>query len=434
MKLPALVIVGRPNVGKSSLFNRILGKRKAIVHEEPGITRDRIYATSQWQGRPFALIDTGGLLPGTQDPMLEAVREQVEFAADEAARILFVLDWETGVTDWDMVIGKFLHRLNKPITAVINKADDDIRDQDPRDFYQLGFSSLHFVSAMRGRGIGDLLDAVVDFPESSEEPHQESLRIAILGRPNVGKSSMVNALTGKTSVVVSEIPGTTRDSTDTPLRFQGQEVILVDTAGLRRKGKTKESVEFYSELRTARALERADVVWLVMDATEGMVTEDMRIIDQVYEAGKGILLMMNKWDTVKKDHTTAIDWEKRLHLILGRFSHLPMLFVSALQKQRLIKALEISFEIQEQRTRRITTSQLNAVLEPIIEHTPPPSYRGHWVRIKYVTQIRTTPPLFGFFCNRPEGITTSYRRYLERALRENFGFSGVPIKMVFRKK
>lgn len=434
MKLPALVIVGRPNVGKSSLFNRILGRRQAIVHEEPGITRDRIYAASEWRSRPFALIDTGGLLPGVNDPMMDAVREQVEFAAEEAARILFLLDWETGVTDLDMAIAEFLHRLNKPVTAVINKADDDDSEFDPKDFYQLGFSPLHFVSAMRGRGVGDLLDAVVDFPASESEAEPEGLRVAIIGRPNVGKSSMVNALTGKTSVVVSEIPGTTRDATDTPLRFRGQEVILVDTAGLRRRGRTKESVEFYSELRTARALERADVVWVVLDATEGLVTEDMRIIDQAYSQGKGVLLLMNKWDTVTKDQSTALDWENRLRMILGKFGHLPLLFVSAHQRQRLIKALELSFEIQKERTRRISTSELNEVLEAIIEHTPPPSDRGHWVRIKYAAQLRTAPPLFGFFCNRPEAITQAYRRFLERAIRENFGFIGVPIKLVFRKK
>jgi GTP-binding protein len=434
MKLPAVVIVGRPNVGKSSLFNRILGRRHAIVDEQPGITRDRIYATSQWRNRPFALIDTGGLWPGSDDPMMDAVREQVEFAADEAARIIFLLDWETGVTDLDIAIAKFLHRLKKPVTAVINKADDDLRDRDPRDFYQLGFSPLQFVSAMRGRGIGDLLDVVVDLPESAVEPVLEGLRIAIVGRPNVGKSSMVNALTGKTSVVVSDIPGTTRDSTDTPLRFQKQDVILVDTAGLRRRGKTKEAVEFYSQLRTARALERADVVWVVMDATEGMVTEDMHIINQAYVGGKGVLLLMNKWDAITKDHTTAIDWENRLRLILGRFGHLPWLFVSGHERQRLLKALELSLQIQEDRIRRIATSQLNAVLEKIIEHTPPPSDRGHYVHIKYAAQLRTAPPLFGFFCNRPQAVSPAYQRYLERAIRENFGFSGVPIKLVFRKK
>jgi GTPase len=434
MKLPAVVIVGRPNVGKSSLFNRILGRRHAIVDEQPGITRDRIYATSQWRNRPFALIDTGGLWPGSDDPLMDSVREQVEFAAEEAARIIFLLDWETGVTDLDIAIAKFLHRLKKPVIAVINKADEDVRDRDPRDFYQLGFSPLQFVSAMRGRGIGDLLDVVIDLPESAAEPVPEGLRIAIVGRPNVGKSSMVNALTGKTSVVVSDIPGTTRDSTDTPLRYQKQEIILVDTAGLRRKGKTKEAVEFYSQLRTARALERADVVWVVMDATEGMVTEDMHIINQAYDGGKGVLLLMNKWDAITKDHTTAIDWEKRLRLILGRFGHLPWLFVSGHERQRLLKALELSLQIQEDRVRRITTSQLNAVLEKIIEHTPPPSDRGHYVRIKYAAQLKTTPPLFGFFCNRPQAVTPAYQRYLERAIRENFGFSGVPIKLVFRKK
>jgi len=434
MKLPAVVILGRPNVGKSSLFNRILGRRQAIVDGQPGITRDRIYARSDWRGRQFALIDTGGLLPSTRDPIMSAVREQVEFAAQEAERILFVLDWETGVTDLDLAIAKYLHRLDKPIIAVINKADDEVRERDPQDFHQLGFDPLIFVSAVRGRGIGELLDATVDFPGSEDEEIAAGLRIAIVGRPNVGKSSIVNAITGKSSVVVSDLPGTTRDATDTPLRFRENDIVLVDTAGLKRRAKTKEAVEFYSQLRTARALEQADVAWVIMDATEGLVGEDQRIIAEAYHEGKGILLLMNKWDAVPKDGRTAADWEKHLRPLLGEHKHLPVLFVSALKRQRLSKALELSLEVGRERVRRIATAELNETLLPIIERTPPPSDSGKFVRIKYVAQLRTAPPLFGFFCNRPQGIAHSYQRFLERRIRQHFGFTGVPIRLVFRKK
>lgn len=434
MKLPAVVILGRPNVGKSSLFNRILGRRRAIVDDQPGITRDRIYARSDWRGKPFALIDTGGLLPGTDDPIMSAVKEQVEFAAQEAERILFLVDWETGVTDLDLAIARYLHRLKRPVTVVINKADDERRESDARDFPQLGFDSLIYVSAMRGRGIGDLLDEVITFPKATNDAVAEGLRIAIVGRPNVGKSSIVNALSGKSSVVVSEIPGTTRDATDTPLRFHEQDVILVDTAGLKRRARTKEAVEFYSQLRTARALERADVAWVIMDATEGLVSEDQRIAAQAYQDGKGVLLLMNKWDLVSKEAGTAADWEKHLRPLLGEYGHLPLLFTSALKKQRLTKALELSLEMGQERVRRIATTELNKAILPLIERTPPPSDKGRFVRIKYVTQLRTAPPLFGFFCNRPAGVSSSYQRYLERIIREKFGFSGVPIRLTFRKK
>ncbi len=434
MKLPAVVILGRPNVGKSSLFNRILGRRQAIVDGQPGVTRDRIYARGDWCDRTFALIDTGGLLPNTSDPLLEAVKEQVQFAANEASRILFLLDWETGVTDLDLAIAKYLHRLQKPVIAVVNKADDDRHEADPKDFARLGFKDLHFVSAMRGQGIGELLDAAIDFPVTEQEEPQEALRIAIIGRPNVGKSSIVNALTGKPTVVVSEVPGTTRDATDTLLHFRRQEVTLVDTAGLRRRGKTREALEFYSQLRTSRALERCDIAWVVMDATLGLVSEDQHIIQQAYQEGKGVLLLMNKWDTIKKDHQTLADWEKRLKILLGEYQHLPWLFVSALQRQRLLKALEISLVMGQERARKIPTSKLNAALLPIIERTPPPSDQGRFVRVKYITQIRTAPPLFGIFCNRPQGITKSYRRFLEKAIRQQFGFSGVPVRLAFRKK
>ncbi|RJP74168.1 MAG: ribosome biogenesis GTPase Der [Candidatus Zixiibacteriota bacterium] len=434
MNLPSVVILGRPNVGKSSLFNRILGRRQAIVDDAPGITRDRIYAQTEWRGRPFALIDTGGMLPGTKDPIIEAVREQVEFAAQEATRILFVVDWETGVTDLDQTIARYLHRLKKDVLVVINKADTEVRERDPQNFPKLGFDQIHFVSAMRGYGIGDLLDAAVDFPEAKAGEPAEALRIAIVGRPNVGKSSMVNALTGQKTVVVSEIAGTTRDSTDTPLRYQKQDIILVDTAGLKRRGKTKEAVDFYSQLRTSRALERAEVVWVVMDATIGLVSEDQRIISEAYEEGKGVLLLMNKWDAVTKDHTTMVDWEKRLRVLLGEYGHLPMLFVSALERQRLLKALDLSLQIGQDRVRRLTTSQLNNALLPVIARTPPPSYNGRFIKIKYITQLRTAPPLIGFFCNIPAGVAHSYRRFLEKTIRQQFGFSGVPLRLVFRKK
>ncbi len=434
MKLPAVVILGRPNVGKSSLFNRILGRRQAIVDDRPGVTRDRIYARGEWRGKQFALIDTGGLLPSSRDPLIEAVREQVEFAAEEAARILFLLDWETGVTDLDLAIARYLQRLDKPVLAVVNKVDDELREQDPKDFVSLGFGEPLPVSAVRGRGVGDLLDQVVDFPEIPGREESEGLRIAIIGRPNVGKSSIVNALTGKKSVVVFEKPGTTRDSVDTAIRFRGQALTLVDTAGLRRKGKTKEAVEFYSSLRTARALERAEVVWIILDATEGMVSVDQRIIADAYAEGKGVLILMNKWDAVQKDHRTAVEWERRLKALLGEYAHLPLIFVSALKRQRLLKCIEMTLEIGKERSRRITTSVLNDVLLPIIQKTPPPADGGRFVQIKYITQLKVAPPLFGIFCNRPKGVAESYRRFLERTIRQEFGFTGVPIRLTFRRK
>lgn len=434
MKLPTLVILGRPNVGKSSLFNRIIGRRQAIVDDKPGITRDRIYARAEWSGRNFALIDTGGLLLSSDDPIIEAVKEQVEFAAEEASRILLLLDWETGITDLDLSIARYLHRLDKPVLAVVNKVDDEGRERDQKDFLQLGFERPAFVSAMRGRGIGDLLDRAVDFPVADVSEKDEGLQIAIIGRPNVGKSSIVNALTGKASVVVSDIPGTTRDAIDTRIPYHGDVITLVDTAGLRRKGRTKEAVEFYSTLRTARALERSDVVWIILDAVEGMVSADQRIIADAYAEGKGILILMNKWDVVQKDHRTSADWEKRLKKLLGQYAHLPIMFVSALKRQRLLKALEASQKIEQERTRRVSTSELNERILPYIKRTPPPATRGRFIQIKYVTQVKTAPPLFAIFCNRPEDIAESYRRFLERKIRYEFGFSGVPIHLTFRKK
>lgn len=434
MTLPTVVIIGRPNVGKSSLFNRIIGRRQAIVDDRPGITRDRIYGQAEWGGRDFALIDTGGLLPQTDDPLLESVKEQAEFAADEASRIIFLLDWETGVTDLDLTIARYLQRLRKSVIPVVNKVDDESREWNTGDFIQLGFGDPLMISAMRGRGIGDLLDVVVDFPAAEPLDDEGGLRIAIIGRPNVGKSSIVNALTGKKTVVVSEIPGTTRDAIDTKIRYQKQIITLVDTAGLRRRGKTKEAVEFYSRIRTARALERADVVWVILDAQEGMVSADQRIIAEAYDSGKGILLLMNKWDAVKKNHRTAIEWERRLQEILGKYAHLPLLFVSAFKRQRLLKSLELSLEISAERGKRISTSELNKVLQPIIERTPPPAMRGRYIQIKYVTQIKTAPPVFGFFCNHPEDISDAYRKFLERQIRTLFGFNGVPLKLTFRKK
>jgi GTP-binding protein len=430
MSLPSIVILGRPNVGKSSLFNRILGRRQAIVDDQPGITRDRIYGRVEWAGREFALIDTGGLLPSSDDPIAEAVREQVEFAVEEATRILFLLDWETGVTDLDMTITRYLQRFDKPVIPVVNKVDDESREWDPKDFARLGFGDPMLISAMRGRGIGDLLDRVTDFPETTPRVEDEGVRVAVIGRPNVGKSSIVNALTGKKTVVVSEMPGTTRDAVDTRIRYRKQVITLVDTAGLRRKGKTREAVEFYSRLRTARALERADVVWVILDALEGMVSADQRIIAEAYAAGKGILLLMNKWDAVQKDHTTLKDWELRLKKILGEFGHLPLLFVSAQERKRLLKSLELSLE----RGKRISTSELNKVLLPVIEKTPPPAMRGKYIQIKYITQIKTAPPVIGFFCNRPADISDSYRKFLERSIRTHFGFEGVPLKLTFRRK
>ena len=435
-KKPRVAIVGRPNVGKSTLFNRLTEERRAIVHDEPGVTRDRVYGSVTWNGTSFALMDTGGYVPDTKDRMEQAIREQVELALEEADAILFTLDVTTGLTDLDERMAERLRKTQKPVLIVANKADNPERRLEAAQFYALGLGEVYPVSAISGSGTGDLLDAVLEhLPEIPEEEEaSEAIRIAIIGRPNVGKSSMVNALLGRERSIVSDESGTTRDAVDDRMRYKGHEIVLVDTAGLRKKSRIKENVEFYSTLRTERAIQDSDEVLLVLDATRGLESQDIKVLKQAEELKKGIVIVVNKWDLVDKDTHTAEAFKREIYGRLGTMDYVPVVFTSALTGKRVFKALDKAIEVAEERRKRIPTSRLNEVMLQAIEAYPPPSHRGRYVKIKYVTQVKSNPPVFAFFVNYPKAIKEPYRRYLERKLREAFGFEGVPLTLVFKKK
>lgn len=430
-----VAIVGRPNVGKSTLFNRLLGAREAIVEDTPGVTRDRIYGISEWNGIRFMVVDTGGFIPGSEDNMERAIREQAMIAIEEADSIMFVTDGRDGVTPFDSDIAKILRSSHKKVVLLVNKCDNTVQDNYSHEFYQLGLGDPYPISALNGHNTGDFLDDVVsnlkDFDPDEEDGR---LKIAIVGRPNAGKSSITNALTGKERSIVTDIPGTTRDAVDSVIKYFGEDIVLIDTAGLRKRSQVKENIEMYSMLRTSRAIERCDIAIVVVDAERGMEDQDKKIINQVNEARKGILIAVNKWDAIEKETNTADEWTKKIQEDMKTFDYVPVAFVSALTKQRLFKLLDMAKDIRERRLTRIKTSELNDTMLKLLDATPPPSVRGYDLRINYITQVGVEPPVFAFFCNHPQLIPESYKRFIERTMRRSFDFSGTPISFIFRRK
>ncbi|WLD23544.1 ribosome biogenesis GTPase Der [Flavobacterium dauae] len=432
-----VAIVGRPNVGKSTFFNRLIQRREAIVDAVSGVTRDRNYGKSEWNGKEFSVIDTGGYIKGSDDIFEGEIRKQVELAIDEADAIVFLVDVEEGITPMDDEVAKLLRKVTKPVLLVVNKVDNAKREQDAFEFYNLGLGEYVTMSGMSGSGTGEVLDKIVEIlPElpEVEEVKDELPRFAVVGRPNAGKSSFINALIGEDRFVVTDIAGTTRDAIDTKYNRFGFEFNLVDTAGIRRKAKVKEDLEFYSVMRSVRAIEHADVCILVIDATRGFEGQDQSIFWLAEKNRKGIVILVNKWDLVEKDTMTSYDYEKKIREEIAPFTDVPILFVSALTKQRLLKALETAVEVYENRKQRISTSKFNETMLPIIEHNPPPAIKGKYIKIKYCMQLPTPVPQFVFFANLPQYIKDPYKRYVENKLREIYNFEGVPIEIYFRQK
>lgn len=431
-----LAIVGRPNVGKSTLFNRLLERREAIVDSTAGVTRDRHYGKSDWNGVEFTVIDTGGYDVGSDDIFEEEIRKQVQLAVDEATSIVFMVNVEEGLTDTDQEIYQLLRKANKPLYVVVNKVDSSKELLPATEFYQLGIEKYYTLSSATGSGTGELLDDIVkDFPTTEYVDVFEGLpRITIAGRPNVGKSTLTNALLGDERNIVTDIAGTTRDSIETIYNKFGHEFILVDTAGMRKKSKVNEDLEFYSVMRSIRAIENSDVVILMIDATKGWESQDMNIFGIAQKNRKGIVILVNKWDLVEKETNTMKQFENQIREKIALFSDVPILFISALTKQRILKAVETAVEVYENRKKRIKTSKLNEIMLPIIENTPPPALKGKYIKIKYCTQLPTVTPQFAFFCNLPQYVKEPYKRFIENQLRKNFDFTGVPIEVYFRQK
>jgi GTP-binding protein len=434
-KIPVVAVVGRPNVGKSTLFNRFLGRRMAIVDDTPGVTRDRNFAKAEWTGRSFFVVDTGGVVEGSHEPLDRAVRSQAMAAVEEADVILFVVDGRSGVHPLDEKLAEVLRKSHRPVLLVVNKLDNLPRDQSHLDFWTLGMGEPHPLSAISGKGSGDLLDAIVaEFPEAEAHSEDEgTVRVAVVGRPNVGKSSFVNRLFGEDRVVVSEVAGTTRDPVDTPMQYHGRTLIFVDTAGLRRQSRVTDSLEYYSALRTARVVQEADVCLLLIDATEELATQDLRVAEQAWEAGAGLILVVNKWDLVEKDTHTAPAKEKAMRQKAPFLQWVPILFASALTGQRIRKTLDLVLEVQEERHRRIDTHEVNEALERLVQHQPPPHSRGRPVKLRYGTQVSVAPPTFVIFSNLPKEIPAHYIRYVHNSLRARWGFMGTPIRIRIRK-
>ena len=429
-----VAIVGRPNVGKSTLFNRIIEERHAIVEGVPGVTRDRLYAKGEWAGVVFQLVDTGGIVPHSDDVFESAIREQAMLAIDEADVILFVVDGRDGLTPIDSEIGGLLRSSKKPVVLVVNKCDNASGDLNASEFYALGLGDPFAISALNGRSTGDFLDLVVSHLRDDEQMEDTRLKIAIVGRPNVGKSSLTNALLGKDRMVVTPIAGTTRDAIDSVLTYYGEQIVLIDTAGLRRRSQIKESIELFSTMRTSRAIDRCDVAVVVVDAVQGLEAQDKRVISEVVEARKGIIIALNKWDLVEKDTKTADAFVQKIYDDLPTLDYVPIVTISAITKQRITKLVEMAKKIQERRCVRIPTHELNEELIAMLERTPPPRVKARDLRINYVTQVKTEPPLFAFFLNFPELLPEAYKRFIERQLRKLHDFEGVPISFVFRKK
>lgn len=430
-----VAIVGRPNVGKSTIFNRLVGERKAIVDDMSGVTRDRHYGTSEWNNREFTVIDTGGYVTNSDDIFEKSIREQVEIAIDEADLLLFMVDVTTDITDLDESFARFLRITNKPVIVAVNKVDNNERLLMSHSFYGLGFENLYPVSSVSGSGTGDLMDAIIEhLPAPLEEEDNELPRISLIGRPNVGKSSLCNVLLGEERNIVTDIAGTTRDTIDSHYNVFGKDFILVDTAGVRKKGKNMDNVEFYSVMRSIKAIESSDVVLLVIDATQGMEAQDVNLFSLASKNGKGLVILVNKWDLVEKDHKSTKYYIEEIHEKIAPFTDVPVIFVSALTKQRVFKAVETAIEVFENTQKRVPTSKLNDLMLEIIQQTPPPSKKGKYIKIKYVTQLKSKRVSFAFFCNLPQYIGDAYKRFLENQLRKHFDFKGVPINIYFRQK
>jgi len=432
-----VAIVGRPNVGKSTLFNRLIKRREAIVDSISGVTRDRNYGKSEWNGKEFSVIDTGGYIKGSDDVFEGEIRKQVDLAIDEADVIIFVVDVEEGITPMDDTVAKMLRKVKKPVLLAVNKVDNAMREKDALEFYNLGLGEFYTFASISGSGTGDLLDALIDAFPIKPEPTQEEIelpRFAVVGRPNAGKSSFINALIGKERFMVTDIAGTTRDAIDTKFDRFGFEFNLVDTAGIRRKAKVKEDLEFYSVMRSVRAIEHADICILIIDATRGFEGQDQSIFWLAEKNRKGVVILVNKWDLVEKDTMSTRDYEAKIREELKPFIDVPILFVSALTKQRLLKALEATVQVFENRKQRIPTSKFNDFMLKLIENHPPPALKGKYVKIKYCMQLPTPTPQFVFFANLPQYVQEAYKRFLENKIRENWDFSGVPIDIYIREK
>lgn len=431
-----VAIVGRPNVGKSTLFNRLLERREAIVDSTAGVTRDRHYGKSDWNGVEFTVIDTGGYDVNTEDVFQEEISKQVQLAIDEATSIIFMLNVEEGLTDTDYEIYEKLRRSNKPVYITVNKVDSAKEELAATEFYQLGIEEYFTLSSATGSGTGELLDKIVkDFPTTDyKDPFEGLPKITIAGRPNVGKSTLTNALLDVERNIVTDVAGTTRDSIQTLYNKFGHEFVLVDTAGMRRKSKVNEDLEFYSVMRSIRSIEYSDVVIIMVDATLGWESQDMNIFSLAQKNRKGIVILVNKWDLVEKETNTTRDFEAAIRHKIGQFSDIPILFVSALTKQRILKAVEMAMQVYEDRKKKIKTSKLNEVMLPVFEATPPPAIKGKYIKIKYCVQLPTPSPQFVFFCNLPQYVKEPYKRFTENQLRKHFGFTGVPIEVYFRQK
>jgi len=431
-----LAIVGRPNVGKSTLFNRLTETREAIVDEVSGVTRDRNYGKAEWSGKIFSVIDTGGYVVNSDDVFEAEINKQVHLAIDEADVILFLTDVESGITDLDDAIAAILRKSGKKVVVAVNKVDNNQRIPEAQEFYGLGLGDIFCISSMTGSGTGDLLDRVIEsFPDISDENEEDELpRLSVVGRPNVGKSSFINTLLGEERYIVTDVAGTTRDSIHTRYNKFGHDFIIIDTAGLRKKGKVQDDIEFYSVLRSIRTIEKSDVCLLMIDATRGIETQDVNIFNLIVRNKKGVVILVNKWDLIEKDTHTTRDKEDEIRKKLAPFVDVPVLFISALTKQRIHKALETAIEVYGNRKQRIKTSRLNEVIQEAVAAYPPPSVKGKFIKIKYATQLPSATPSFALFANLPQYIKDPYRRYIENKIRENFNFTGVPVQVWFRQK
>ncbi len=431
-----VALLGRPNVGKSTLFNRFIQSRQAIVEDTPGVTRDRNYGEVEWAGHTFDLIDTGGLLPQSEEIFEKAIRNQAELAMEEADVILFMVDAQTGLTSIDHDIVQFVRRSSLPIILVVNKTDNDRLEGEGVEFWELGVGEPSMVSAANGRGTGDLLDRIVELlPHRGEFPEEDSrLKIALIGRPNVGKSSITNALLGVDRSIVTDIPGTTRDSVDSVLKYHGREIVLVDTAGLRRRKKVSESIEVFSAVRTLRAIDRSDISVLVVDAERGFDRQEARILTEAAERRKGMVIAVNKWDLVEKETNTAAQFTREIYERIPMLSYVPVIFVSAVTRQRLVKIIEVAESVNDERNRRISTRELNETILGAIADHPPPAVQGKDLRINYIVQPQAAPPVFLCFTNHPDLVPENYTRYLENVLRRQYGFLGTPLTIVYKQK